>query len=480
VDEIPQSTTAAPRSRAWVAGLVLFAVTLCANTSFLSTARIDTFEEHFWLAQHLRITGVLSINDRPALFRPPGFPIFAAGVLWTCDRLGLAIPDERAVVLANGLLLSVGAVLLFSYLVRTRPAAEAAAFGCLFAFHPAVLIIATNTSYPPLHMVLMVAATLALATALSAVRRPTAWALAAGLAWGAATLVRPLSLILPPFVLLLARWEFGAGSWRRALRFTSVFTLGMALIIAPYTWRNYRASGRLIAVSAQAGFSFWALSVERTPSEAGYPDWGRLWKVYGMPIYTRVTGAEKFRIEAFYDHVLPLNDAFAHEARLNIAARPGIYASNVLRSFAKFNTDGLAWWIDRYRAAAHREGPGRGLGAGIALAFSVGLTGLALAGLVRGICRGETLARTILVLYAMLCLATSINFSAARYNYARLPLIILAVPLLLKAGRRVAVRFPGSGEPGGARPLPSFTLGVGTLFAAGVAALAAAASLLVL
>ena len=163
-----------------------------------------------------------------------------AAVLHLRDALAPGLESRRAVALAQGCLLSLGALALFLHSSRSHPLPVALAVGVLYSFHPLNLAIARVLSYYTLHIVLVTVATLALSSALQSGRRRLPWALAAGVLWGVATLVRPVSLLLPPFVLLLARWVGGKGSWRGAVRFTCLFTLGMALVIAPYSLRNYR------------------------------------------------------------------------------------------------------------------------------------------------------------------------------------------------------------------------------------------------
>src|SRR5687767_8793512 len=75
------------RQRVIVAALALLALTLFFNLRYLAVAPPLAEEEHFQLGEHLHATGVLSINDTPAFFRPPGFPVFVAMVLHLRDAL---------------------------------------------------------------------------------------------------------------------------------------------------------------------------------------------------------------------------------------------------------------------------------------------------------------------------------------------------------------------------------------------------------
>ena len=109
-----------------------------------------------------------------------------------------------------------------------------------------------------------------------------------GLVWGAATLVKSVTLIAPAFVLLWASLHYGV---RKAARTTAFFTAGLLLVVAPYTARNYVVTDRFIPVNAQASFALWATSLERIPSGANYLHWVKIWFASGMKTYTEVTGA---------------------------------------------------------------------------------------------------------------------------------------------------------------------------------------------
>lgn len=417
-------------------GLLLF--TVFVTLRYLGVAQITTEEEHFRLGQHLHATGVLSIIDAPGVFRAPGFPAFAALVLHLRDALFPSVDDMRAVALAQGCLLGLGAVALFLHASRTHPVPVALAVGALFAFHPLNLLMARILTYCALHIVLVTLATLAVSGALRTRGRPlhAAWILGAGIAWGLATLVRPVSLILPPFVLLLARWEWGRGSWRRAMRFACMFTLGMAVVIGPYTLRNYRATHRLIVVNAQEGYALWGLSQTRDPG-GDIGEWVRLWTGPGDPIFRRVTGGAPPSLEALYVHAVAMNDAFRAEALRNIRLDPARFAGNVAWNMFAFNLDYTYRWVERFDHV--REGwdwPPR-----VFVLQFVGWTVLLVAatGVVRGLRDGETDARLVAVTYCMFWAAHCLSILVPRYTYVRFPLVLVAFPLGLRGLEKAPV-----------------------------------------
>jgi hypothetical protein len=415
------------------AALALIVLTLFFNLMYLAVAPPLAEEEHFQLGEHLHATGVLSINDTPAFFRPPGFPVFVAMVLHLRDALAPGVDGRRAVALAHGGLLSLGAVALFLHTSRGQPVPIAFAAGVLYAFHPLSLFIARVLTYYLLHIVLVTIATLALSHALRSGRRRLAWGLAAGLLWGVATVVRPVSLLLPPFILLLARWVDGKGAWRRSLAFTSLFTLGMALVVSPVTLRNYRLSHRLVVVNAQDGYAFWGLSASRNPG-GDIAEWAAMWREHGEPIFKRVSGGAAYSIEALYENPVALNDAFRAEAGRNIREHPGRFAANVLGNLLAFNVDSSHRWLDRLDYV--REGWDWPPRAALAKLFNAGILVLALVGVVRGLRAGDTHARAVAAIYAMFLVAHCMVILLTRYTYVRLPLVLVAFPLALRGIER--------------------------------------------
>lgn len=428
----------AVRQRGLATGLVALLVLAVFALVSRSAKPIGEIEEHFELGRQWRATGTF-----PAVLRPPGYPGFVALALLARDALRAAIPvissdDKAAVLFAQGLLLVGASGLTCWYFSRAHPPTIAAATGLLLGVNPFSIILAGTLSYYWLHIVSIVAATIALAVA---VERP-AWRIVfvSGLSWGIATLVRPVSLVLPPFVALLFRPSGGRRGVRAAAVPVSVFILGMAAAVGPVTLRNFAATGKLIPVNAQAGFSLWGNTIEKIPSRTGYLTWTTLWTQRGLTVMKRVTGTEASQPASIEDTVR-LNAEFASLALAQIRDDPGTYAHNVAINFREFNLDRLQVWpkffartqagVDIGEAPpAPARAPFR---AGVALAngLLVALMFLALGGVAVGIRAGDAMAGTVAVVYASMVLAHAIMFMTPRYPYVKLPLVMLAASVAL-------------------------------------------------
>jgi hypothetical protein len=179
--------------------------------------------------------------------RVPGYPALLAL---------LAAPAPSAVLwlrLAQAAIAAIGAAVTFVAADRLLGRTAAIAATAIYALDP-LLVVAAALLYPEaVAAVLMVAMVL---LAWEAVRRASpGLATAAGSLLGPLALFRPVALVVVPFV---TAWVFFATDARRARRGLDAALVGLAclLVLAPWTYRNYRVHGRLIPVSlAGAGGS---------------------------------------------------------------------------------------------------------------------------------------------------------------------------------------------------------------------------------
>jgi len=432
---------------------VLAAIVLCilitALLVFISVASspVGEIEEHFELGRQWRTTGGF-----PAVLRPPGYPAFVALTLLARDGLQSlpligsrwpftgALNDDKVVVLAaQGLLLVLTSGALFWFSSRDQRLLPALCVAALFGCNPYSIILVGTLSYYWLHVVLIVFSTIALALALE--RPDRARLLMAGLLWGVATLVRPVSLILPVFVVFLPLVHSGAGrTWRVFARFLGWFSLGMALAVLPVTVRNFAATGRVIPVNAQVGFGLWGNTIEKIPSHTGYLTWTVLWAEHGVPVMARVTGSAAPRPESVED-TIRLNDKFTRLALARIRQTPSIYAHNVFINFREFNLDRLGVWLKFFQrvqvGVPMGDVPDRPLdrparwGAAAAEAMMIVMMVMALAGVAVGLWRRHPAAWTVAAVYASMVVAHSIMFLTPRYPYVKLPLVIVGAGIAL-------------------------------------------------
>lgn len=215
--------TAAGRRRMLTAALAVFVAVTCIDATVLWRTRdrhLGVHEDHFDKGVSLYETGSMSLGSKPMVFRPPGYPVFVAATLALRDAaISIGRPlsggvspsgGRRVAVLAvHAALLGVlGAAILWFAIDRTGTlVAAACAVGV--ACNPLLVLLAGHVSYELLHLVLVTIATLMLLRRAGDGEPDGATMFGNGLVWGAATLVKSVTLIAPAFVLLWASLHYG-------------------------------------------------------------------------------------------------------------------------------------------------------------------------------------------------------------------------------------------------------------------------------
>jgi hypothetical protein len=421
---------------AWGLGVFVLALVWSRGLAAVTTP-IGAIEEHFAIGQRLYRTGSLAAENDPGLLRPPGYPAFVAATLHVRDVFaamrGLsptqAAADEVAVLLGQCLVVAATATVIFVFGATVLAPLEAACAGLVFACGPVAIALVGLRSYPLLHMLCLAAGTAQLASTARSPGTSTRGSLLSGILWGIAALVRPVSLILPPFVWLLARLRQG-GAWRSAAVFALLFTVGMAIPILPYTVRNYSITGRLVPVNVQGGFALWATTAGRPEAHEAFLSWPLIWERHGMSLYRQVTGDPEYDLTTFSAHVVELEDAFKHQALRNLRRRPSVYLRNVVNNLWRFCSDPMASWPSSF---AEQNQPPRSRTRFLISAYSLGLLLLALPGLIRGLWRRDATAWTLFLVFCALAVAHAFTFLNQRYTDVKLPLLAMGFAITLAA-----------------------------------------------
>jgi hypothetical protein len=448
--------------------LVTFAVCAAVLASKRPVGRYFLPDEWYLRGVNLRLYGTLGQGERPLTFRPPGYPAFIAAVLATLTPAvvpepGAAAGNARllnraygedgptAVYLAQGLLLAATAALLYLWSATYLPGGLALLAALLFGTNPYGVITALTLHYDVLHLFGLVAGCFALDRALRARRRPLLALWLAGVCWGLVCLVRPISLILPPFVFLLALAVPRLGPLAAA-RAAAVFTLGMAVTIAPWTVRNYRVADRLISVNSQGWVALWAATVEKLPRDPDHLRWHSVWM---SPERLEVERSVRPKGFVNYPHGLGFNlaleDAFRARALSNLRTKPEVYLHNVAVSFLSFNVDFDSVLIKVYEYVQRPDFNGMPVGwyasghpqdfhssdhARAFVRFTAVLGVLAAWGVGAALWRRDRALALPGLVYLSVCAAHALTWMDLRYYYVKLPFLFLFAFYGVAAGGR--------------------------------------------
>ncbi len=217
--------------------LILFDVTPASDADFYYTRAIS-------LADGL---GYLSNKGQATAFWPPGWSLALSAVFRAFG------PSVAAVGLFNLACAALSGWLVLDLGRRLFGSELAARIGLLLlALYP------NNAAYVPLALTEVFYTTLLLGACWLMIARPS-WPglVAAGVVMGAATLVKAQTLVVVPLVLGIAAlqaprlWLALRGAAARAV----LVIIVAALVISPWTLRNYRELGAWVAVSSNGGIT---------------------------------------------------------------------------------------------------------------------------------------------------------------------------------------------------------------------------------
>jgi hypothetical protein len=431
------------RHRRAVALGVCLLTLLVAGFSFTARRPLGSLgglsDEWHVLGANLAVHGTLGVESEPWVFRPPGYPAFIAAVLRLAGppaavSMSYLIRAEGAVYAAQSLALAAAAVALFLWLSTWLRPTLAAAAAVVFAVNPLSILSVGLLNYTVLHLLGLVLGIAALDRVAASPARSAA-VIATGALWGLVTLVRPITLPLPVFAFLVFRFRRPV-TWPRAARATALLTLGMALVITPWTARNYHVSGRWVPVNLQSGFALWAATVKPLPWDPNHYAWFELHPERSA-VHTRVTGEERYELATFVRFLPELEAEHRAEALRNLRRQPLVYVRNVARGLSLFAAGTPASLVRAfaYRQTIHgyptQEWFLRGspvplghvaLGRGVEVLFAALLL-LSVLGLAAGPTAGRRVLMAPVLVAACVALAHALTQMDLMYLYLRLPFL---------------------------------------------------------
>lgn len=251
---IENRTRATTKSLLWAIAAV-FLLALCARVAFLSVRGVkftpDT-ADYIRLAENLRAHGAFSLDKgapfTPSIRRAPLYSAFLAAFIWSG---GVSVPWAVAAQIGMDAAVAVLVLLLAHAALSVRWALAAA---LAYAIHPGAVYLSTYMISEPLFTALTVAGALLVLYGL--LRDRLALTIFGGVAFGLATLCRPISLPLP--FLLVAAGLFVAPRLPRRWLHAALLVACTAVVITPWMVRCAGVSGRLVFVQGYTPALFYA------------------------------------------------------------------------------------------------------------------------------------------------------------------------------------------------------------------------------
>jgi len=259
-------STAIAKLEAWPRGVLLgliFGLGLAARVLLIlimpqlgDPSGMDA-QNYLQLARNLAESGSFSMWSKPSAYVAPGYPFFLAALFKIGGENLLAVKLIQAVLGASTAVLVYFFALRFSsYQPSGRPAVALLA-ALIMALHPELVGIAAFIYTEIIFIFLLTLTLLCFARAVASGK----WShfVQAGLLFGLTTLCRSTILYFPLFalgaVMLAARRRLRpSGLWLRRWAF---FILGMMLMMAPWSARNYYHFRIFLPVATGSGDVFW-------------------------------------------------------------------------------------------------------------------------------------------------------------------------------------------------------------------------------
>lgn len=426
-------------------------------------------DEWFDLGVNISVFGEYSVGGKdPVVFRPPGYPFFVAGV----TGLFVKVPDLRemetdekwaewdvfvkrsikAVYASQCVLLALSSVILFLWASDYFGRGTAFLAALLFGANPYTVVLTGLLHYDILHIFLLLLSTYLLCLSVRDGDPGCLKTVFVGALWGAATLVRPVTLTLPVFITVMFLIRF-LPSYGRAVRLAAFFTFGMALVILPYTARNYSIAKKIIPVNAQAWTAIWGSTVKKFGINPDHYNWYRVFPDPYEKVFYRATG-QPYTYEGLIKNNIKVEEAFKKSAIENLKKSPGVYAYNFAASFITL-TSGInsvlikifqyvqetgkgvekAWFMP---GAPQDFYPG---GASSAFRFLVYLlTGFSVIGLFISLRRKDGFFLVPGIVYLALAVSHSMTYFDLMYYYVKIPFLFIFAFYFVNALDRYKIR----------------------------------------
>ena len=251
-DQIHEVTQAAIRSAAHISNSRWILVTIGLGLVLrilwamaFSTAPVSDGATYIQLARRLLAGEDYSVASTRAYW-PPGYPIYLAPWLWLFDSQRIAI------FTSNIVLYLLGASGVYALGVRMMSAEGARLALLLFAVWPNIIFQAGIPEKEQALIALMPWVLALWQGPRSADGTAPGWhAIFCGVALGAAMLVQPAVQLL--IVVLFVCALVATKDLRRTLLALACATLGIVLVVGPWTWRNLQVFDHFVLISTNGG-----------------------------------------------------------------------------------------------------------------------------------------------------------------------------------------------------------------------------------
>ena len=286
-----------PREFVLAAAAVAIVARLAFGLGYWNNEALNRDEvEYLSLARNLTHTFTYDFDEHvkkgpvEPFGRAPGYPVFLA-LIGAGREFADAVP--ASVKIAQSIVGGIGVVLIGWAAWRMAGPRPAMAAAAIAAIYPPLIWISAFVYSEAVFWPIAIAVALVFNRTL-AQPRSTMWksAILFGIVTGLAFLVRAAT---GPFVPLAGLWLL----WKRQFAAAAGFALGLAIVLAPWTIRNYDHHGRFVLVASDGGVTFWTGNNALAPGEGDMAANPHL-KYANQELRARYPGLTEEQLEPMY------------------------------------------------------------------------------------------------------------------------------------------------------------------------------------
>jgi len=365
--------------------------------------------------------GQQSPSESSSLFRPPGYVAFLRYINLASG--GIAKDRLMPVYVAQGVALGLATAVFYITACRWMTGLGAWLMAMAFGCNPLVVVLVGFVHYDILHMSLSVLVGYSLVRAFAGDRASLRWAIFAGIACGAMTLTRPMTLALPAFLALALLIQTKSARPSRPCLAWMMFSLAMAATLAPRIWGNYARTGRFVPVNEQAVAALWPMFERPLRPDSDTSPWPSLWNERGVPLVGQGLGPDATYPYYAISHPLEFNDVLHAQTLRLMRTQPQVYLQNLAYNALFFLTGDSRTMIRMFMA--RQDAAPRALPAALAVGFFIASSALwnlcGALGLALGLWRRDPAIMVLASLFICIFAVHSMLFLDYRYIYVKLP-----------------------------------------------------------
>lgn len=416
--------------------------------SSLSSEGLDYLnhsEEHFDIGHNLYQTGKLINENLPNTERPPGYPVFVAGVLHSRDFLinhlsidqkgntilgeintSMVKDDHYAVILANFFLAAISGLLLFGILQPYISNWIALTIVGCYLVNINMLALLNKYDYSLMEVTIIF---ILIYLFLEYETRKKTWILIIlGVSLGISCLIRPVYLLFPGFFFIYD-FIFGDKRFIDAFKRSAIILSIAFLTMVPNIIRNYNVAHKFILVSEQGGVELYHNSVISFWQHPEYADYGKVWSTYGWPLIKNKFSLQEYSPKIWYTQTAEVSDTYWNGSVQNLTKQPVVYLTNIAYNVKQIVCYNLDYWGGRYfkQNAKHFAGL---QSFRIYLNYFLAIGSIAFILVVLKPKKGK-IERALFYFAGLLVLSYSFVFYYPRYNYIKIPILMISLAICL-------------------------------------------------